>query len=261
MQWSILHLVFFHSNNINRKSIVANVVPADPAIFWIERTAKEIKRTQPGHILHSIIHNCKHFCKATHHFLTQNIFDKFGAMSESTSTGRVKNFVEFLKISQQMSEAFRRRMEQRRTDYSGVLQYLHTGSHDMESLGDHVFFLTPAKMTTTILNDLLNRLRPDDDWSESLVELELTKEVTSTNDIRKKRKHKQKTDLQVALNQTIDDAVSKSHTETLQHLQPTRTLSNTIKKEMSLFEAGGSIPRSSSSTRLRISEMYSSNQC
>ena len=128
-------------------------------------------------------------------------------------------------ISLELLEALRRRILERRTDQSSVLQYLHTGSLTDDSV-DIVFQnMAKTKISKFILN-LTLRLNPHHQELEENVEIE-EREVP----IEKRKK----TDLQQELALALEKVGERAHKAKLQDTN----LQSTITKEMNLFEAGG----------------------
>lgn len=133
-------------------------------------------------------------------------------------------------ISLELADALSSRIFERRTELSSLLQYLHSGKNTTESDNQNVFCPTSKTKIASILKDLVTRLHPN--ASSSTLEEEELSEIQS--DLSNK---KEKIDVQLQLQRALQNVESRAHTE---KLQPSRNVLSTIKKEMGMFEAGGS---------------------
>ena len=132
-------------------------------------------------------------------------------------------------ISLELSVALRRRILERRTDASSVLQYLKFGQ--MEQSLDEELFKRPSKAKITdFIKCLIMRLNPATD-------IEIEAETESQEDESNIPKKQKKSDLQSELEQAVVQMSQRAHKPKTQNHE--KTLLATIKKEMSMFEGGG----------------------
>jgi len=136
-------------------------------------------------------------------------------------------------ISDELSASLKIRIDERRTEFSGILQYLHRGSVINENLDE--IFKTPSKpKIADTLKLLILRLNPelDSEETQDIPEVVLLDE-SEPMATRRKGLNPLKDELEMAL----DKAKEGSSTENAK-IQP-KTLFTTIKQEMKLFEANG----------------------
>jgi hypothetical protein len=142
-------------------------------------------------------------------------------------------------ISKKLYAALIIRMEERRTDLSGLLQYLHTGISNVSGID----FITVPSLTKCrkLIVDLLERLDASNhtalltaDATGSSILNKVTLEIDSDSDSITESICTQEL-LSVA--EELDKVIKEGYAP----MQPIRfeTLSSKIQKEMSLFENGG----------------------
>ena len=135
-------------------------------------------------------------------------------------------------IAFDLALALERRLKERRTEVSSIMQYLHSGKCQLRSEYDDISPNVSKNKICTTIKDLVSRLHPDtgQESEESDHDLQLEDNLPSCS-------KKQKSNLELALNKAIKEVDLTAHTE---KEQVGKTLISTIKKEMGLFEAGGS---------------------
>lgn len=134
-------------------------------------------------------------------------------------------------LALELGVALRTRIEERRTELSGLFKYLHTGQY-INSEQDEIFSIPKPTKICSLIRNIICRLRGMNDDASELQEGE-------TNIIEKpgpSQVKKFKSDLTTELNKAISAALSSSP---LHKVQPEKSLTTTIKKEMKLFEDGG----------------------
>lgn len=135
-------------------------------------------------------------------------------------------------ISLELAEALRIRISERRTEYSALLQYLHSGKHTIESENADVISSSPKSRIALMLKGLVNRFHPETEELNNTVEDNNT--AGEQPDLPESNNKK---DAKFELNQLLQQIESRAHVE---KPQSSRNILATIKKEMATFEAGGS---------------------
>jgi len=145
-------------------------------------------------------------------------------------------------ISLELAVALRRRIKERRTEASGVLNYLHTGNRTDETLDQNVFSTPPKKRIAEIITDFVARLNPEIPYAQgdapvnqndgddvSIVETPGSEPPTKRKKIQSEDQH----ELNLALKKVKENSVKPLTVEN-------HNLLASVKKEMTLFEANKS---------------------
>jgi len=142
-------------------------------------------------------------------------------------------------IGDELAQAMRHRITQRRTEASGILQYLHGAIANEDKL-DPLFTTPPKAKIAETLKILILRLNPSLDPQEAgtdpaeETEVVVLDEVEPTTSRKRKRQNAPEDELELALKKVKErDSLGKA---TIQ----SKTLLTTIKQEMKLFDANGS---------------------
>jgi hypothetical protein len=147
-------------------------------------------------------------------------------------------------ISREMGDALGRRILQRRTEVSGLVKYLYKGEIDKDKT-----FGTPKSVEIiNLIKSFVERLQSSNpetnpaasqalhQAAESSEQSEAEVQVCISSHSKAKRR-KNKNETEAELDTYLKDALSTAHIE---NSDPKTGLSSTIKKEMNLFQGGGS---------------------
>lgn len=112
---------------------------------------------------------------------------------------------------------------------AGILQYLHTGALNMDANYDDLFDIPSKNRIASFLRDLLTKLSPSGDEVNNYEDIAETEAMVVPSIT--------KTPLKDELEQVLEGIGSRAH---VGNLNCKASMLTTIKKEMGLFEAGGS---------------------
>lgn len=139
------------------------------------------------------------------------------------------------KIGLEIYESLKRRILERRTNLSSVLQYLHTGK--FESLSEiGVFNILSKNSMAAIIKSLILRLHPEHNDNENKDLDDFSQNIDDPIGIISLDDSQKIQDLKDVLIQAIKNVDNNAHVE---QIQVKTSLLETITKEMDLFESGG----------------------
>jgi hypothetical protein len=135
-------------------------------------------------------------------------------------------------ISQELASALSRRAKERRTEFAGILAYLHYGTYALETM-DPIFSVPKKTQMANLIKTFLSRvnLDPNDQLDQSEEPEVQIMEDAEGEPRQKKRKSKSAMEL--------NEAIKKMQTPSKPTIQ-TKDVLGFIKREMALFEGGGS---------------------
>jgi hypothetical protein len=136
-------------------------------------------------------------------------------------------------LARDLIAALTTRIQQRRTELSSVLKYLHTGEMERDSMNEDIFPSLVSSKICSIIKDLIKRLTVPVLANEDELSRDKNQDATKGSSTLA---NTSKSNLQKELDLVIKEAVLSNHVE---KPQPEKSLTATIKKEMGLFENGG----------------------
>lgn len=131
-------------------------------------------------------------------------------------------------ISRQLFSALSHRIQQRRTQFSSLLMYLHNGHNKFSSMPE-IFVSNTNAQNKKIMVDLIKRL---DNMENIEDEMEVHQEVDLVSD--------DEIEMPISIEEQLNLAVEKGLNSSRKAPAKTESTSSKIQKEMSLFEGGGS---------------------